>query len=227
MFGYRTDLLRFPQQQFSALLLCNIASPTTEGLARKIANIYLKNDFIPEAMPAKVPPMLPDSPAFAGTYLDPRTKTFYEFTADHGKLMGWGAVLRRIDANRFYDLGSNVITFQNDDGKMHASLEIPGELYFSGNRVGDIRLGADELPNFAGTYHSEELDADCKLFVDSAKLMVIVDDRQPVALHVAARNEFYADQIGTLVFYVDATHQVSRFSLYSQAARGISFTKDN
>jgi len=54
----------------------------------------------------------------------------YKFTADRGNLIGWGEPLRRIDANRFYDLGSGVITFDNENGAMRASLRIPGELCF-------------------------------------------------------------------------------------------------
>ncbi len=73
--------------------------------------------------------------------------------------MGWGAVLQRIDAGRFYDLGSNVITFEKVNGTMRCSLAITGEMYFSGDKVQPVHLSEAELARFAGRYHSDELDA--------------------------------------------------------------------
>jgi hypothetical protein len=46
--------------------------------------------------------------------------------------MAWGAILRRINANQFYDLGSNVISFESSKTTLHAKLDIKGETYFFG-----------------------------------------------------------------------------------------------
>jgi CubicO group peptidase (beta-lactamase class C family) len=37
LFGYRTELLRFPQQKFAVICLCNLASAVPEDLARKVS----------------------------------------------------------------------------------------------------------------------------------------------------------------------------------------------
>ena len=92
--------------------------------------VPLAPDFKPTKNTVTAASDLPDPAAFGGTYLDPHTKTIYTSTADHGNLIAWGAVLRRIDANRFYDLGSNVITFEKVNGTMRCSLAIPGEVFF-------------------------------------------------------------------------------------------------
>jgi len=118
------------------ILLCNHATAGPEALVRKIADLYLARDLNPTTSNPLPVPRLPDSAAFAGTYLDPRTKTVYTFTADHSNLIGCGAVLRRIDANKFYDLGSQDITFDKIKHTMRCSLAIPGEVYFSG--IGSI-----------------------------------------------------------------------------------------
>src|SRR5215469_12510599 len=70
LFGYRTEFLRFPQQRFSAIVLCNLSSAAPEGLAHEIADLYLRGDFAPtngESHPSRG---LPDPATFAGTYLD-------------------------------------------------------------------------------------------------------------------------------------------------------------
>ena len=227
LFGYRTEFLRFPQQRFSAIVLCNLSSAAPEGLAHEIADLYLRGDFAPtngESHPSRG---LPDPATFAGTYLDPRTKTIYKFTADRNNLIGWGAALRRIDANRFYDLDSNVITFDNQNGTMRASLRMPGELYFSGDRIQPLQVSVGELGRFTGIFHSDELDTTYTLSVQGGRLTVEKRNNVRVALDPAAAGEFYSGDLGTIVFNTDTGHPASGFSLFTQQARGIIFTKVN
>ncbi len=46
-FGYRSEYLRFPQQRFSAIVLCNLSSAGTVGLAHQFADLYLQGDLAP------------------------------------------------------------------------------------------------------------------------------------------------------------------------------------
>ena len=48
-FGYRTELLRFPEQKFTVICLCNVANAVPENLARKVADIYLADQLKPGA----------------------------------------------------------------------------------------------------------------------------------------------------------------------------------
>jgi CubicO group peptidase (beta-lactamase class C family) len=75
--GFRTELLRFPEQQLSVGVLCNFASANPGGLARQVADLYLTGG---EEAPAPVadrpqtPAPVPFVPkpgslrAFAGNY---------------------------------------------------------------------------------------------------------------------------------------------------------------
>src|SRR5258707_15766022 len=42
LFGYRTEILRFPEQGFSVICLCNLASANASGLSRGNADVYIK-----------------------------------------------------------------------------------------------------------------------------------------------------------------------------------------
>ncbi len=225
LFGYHTAFLRFPQQRFSAIALCNLATADPEGLVRKIADVYLAADLKPEATSSSAALGLPDPAPFAGTYLDPHTKTIYNFTADHGNLMAWGAVLRRIDANRFYDLGSDIITFHSANGIMHASLVIPGEEYFSGDKLQPVQLSETALTRLVGTYHSDELDATYVVSIKQRRLTVTAGDKS-VPFDPATSNEFYSSDFRTLVFN-ETGQRITGFSLFTQAARGIIFVRTN
>jgi CubicO group peptidase (beta-lactamase class C family) len=227
LFGYHSAFLRFPEQRFSAIVLCNLATAGPEALARKIADLYLASDFRPATNTLTVPSDFPAPTAFAGTYLDPRTKTIYTFTADRGNLMAWGTVLRRIDANKFYDLGSHVITFDKVNHRMQCSLAIPGEVYFSGNRLDPIHVSEMELGRFAGRYRSNELDATYTLAVENRTLMVQVGDKPAVVFDPATYDEFYSSDFRTLVFRSEVGQRISGFKLFTQSARGIVFNKVN
>src|SRR5262245_56853990 len=43
LFGYRTELLRFPEQRFTVLCLCNLSTANPGGLAHKVADLYLES----------------------------------------------------------------------------------------------------------------------------------------------------------------------------------------
>ena len=45
--GYRTYLMRFPEQNFSVILLGNLSSFKSGPTARKVADVYLANEFLP------------------------------------------------------------------------------------------------------------------------------------------------------------------------------------
>jgi len=225
-FGYRSEYLRFPQQRFSAIVLCNLSTAGPVGLARKIADLYLQGD-LPTTSAPRVSSGFPGPEIYAGTYLDPRTKTIYKFTVEGGNLMGWGEALRRVAANQYYDLQGDIMTFSSNNGVMHLSLPIPGQLYFSGDRLQPLQLSAAELSGFTGNFYSEELDTTYKLWVEGGHLTVKLPNNPPIPLDAAGHDEFYSSDLGDLVFHPEVGHRVSAFSLSTQASRGIIFAKVN
>ena len=231
LFGYRTELLRFPEQKFSVICLCNIASAEPENLARKVADIYLADQLQPgaSALNPSRNENVPDPAEFTGKYLDPRTHLMYTFTASKGNLMAWGAVLRRINANQFYDLGSNVITFEAFNGTMHARLDLKGETYFSGSRVQELHVGESVLASYTGQFRSAELDSVYGLSLEKDSLLLTLLNRTnpPQKLTPIGKDEFDAGDIGRLVFERGSGGRVFGFRVFTQAARGIAFKKED
>lgn len=227
LFGYRTEVLRFPEQKFTVICLCNIASAVPENLARKVADIYLADLLHPgaSALNPSHNENLPDPAEFAGKYLDPRTHLMYSFSASDGSLMAWGAVLRRINANQFYDLESNVITFESS--KAAAKLDIKGETYFWGSRIQELHLGEPVLACYTGQFRSAELDAVYGLSLEKDTLTLRNRDNPPQKLIPIAKDEFDAGDIGRLVFERHSGGRVLGFRVFTQDARGIEFQKTN
>jgi CubicO group peptidase (beta-lactamase class C family) len=224
--GYRTEILRFPQQRFSVVALCNVANADVEGFARKIADFYLEKQLKPEASGTATSEAFPDAARFAGTYLDQRTHMTYTFTAVNGNLMAWGATLKRLGPDEFSDLVGNPIVFRTTDGKMTATLTLQGEIYFSGARAPEIRMSESTLNALAGHYRSDELDAEYTLSLVRGELMLKAGNGSPFKLIPVAPNEFRAGDFGNLVFKRTAGHQGATMTLFSQPTRGVVFAKN-
>ncbi|HLJ88941.1 MAG TPA: serine hydrolase domain-containing protein [Candidatus Angelobacter sp.] len=237
LFGYRAELLRFPEQRFSVMALCNLSSAAPADLAHKIAEVYLQENFAEAAGESNPSTSWHDPSVFAGAYLDPRTKSIDTFVADHGALFAGGSPLRRVGANKFYDLSGEEISFDNEHGSiqhgsmqhgsMHVSVSMPGQLYFSGDKIQPPQLGASELGRFTGAFHSSDLDATYTLAVRDGRLTVKKQGGSLILLDAVGPNEFHSSEIGTVVFAVNAGHRISGFGLFTDRARRIVFNKVN
>lgn len=224
-FGYRTELLRFPERRFSVAVLCNIANAEVEGFARKISDLYLETELRLEANATARSEAYPDPAPFAGVYLDRRKHMIYTFAAANGNLMGWGSKLQRLGANEFADLVGNPIVFKSVKGAMTATLTLRGDPFFSGEMVPRIQLSESALSRFTGDYHTTELEATYELSLVKGVLALKNGNQTTVNLYPVAPNEFQAGELGTIVFRFSAGHHVSGLTLFSQSARGIAFAK--
>jgi CubicO group peptidase (beta-lactamase class C family) len=229
LYGYRTEILRFPEQRFTVICLCNVSNADTTNLARKVADMYLADSLqpAPNTQQTSAGSQFPDPAPFAGRYLDPHNHFLYSFTVSDGQLMAWGARLRRIGPNQFKDLGTGTITFAEENGAMHATLEMDGEAFFSGVRVQVPHLTAADLSAYAGQYRSAEVDATYNLSVHEGQLMLQLRWSPPITLEAVAPEEFESSELGTLVFRRDGSHHVIGLSLFDVNARGVNFTKAN
>jgi CubicO group peptidase (beta-lactamase class C family) len=73
--GYRTNLLRFPRQRFSVILLCNESTIDPGSLARQVADLYLIDAF-GESLAA-----------YAGSYYSDELDTTYRLVVRAGDLV--------------------------------------------------------------------------------------------------------------------------------------------
>ena len=227
LFGYRTGILRFPEQNFTVVCLCNLSSANPNSLVRAVADVYLEKSVHAEAgvVPAPGNGGLPDPNLFAGKYLDPYKHFAYSFTVSGGNLMAWGGNLRRVGRNQFKDLGTGTITFENLDGGMKATLVTDGEIFFAGKRIEAPHLSAVDLAGYAGQYRSTEIDTTYDLSIDSGGLLLRNKWNPPLKLTAIAPDEFESGDLGTLVFRRDANHHVSGLSVFTVNARDVNFER--
>jgi CubicO group peptidase (beta-lactamase class C family) len=164
--GFRTQLLRFPDQRFAVIVLGNFNYFNSSATANAIADIYLFSETEAagpstsdaDELEVEVDPTMLDD--YAGTYrLGPGW--LLTITHEDGRLMAQATnedkfPMTAVAENRFWvaDYGASVFFPRNPAGEVT-------RIGYRGIRAPRVELftpSPEELEEFAGTYYSAELD---------------------------------------------------------------------
>jgi CubicO group peptidase (beta-lactamase class C family) len=184
--GYRANLIRFPDQHFSAAVLCNLASMNPTALARKIADIYLAS-----ALGAVTPPAAAQSPQpgreqlekWAGLYVAPEAgDRVMRVRFRDGELQGgleadgraFGLEAMRDERFRYMREPQTELVFSGGENGAPATLTTytDGRLQHSYSRATPYEPSVAELQEYAGVYRSDEVDMPREIVVRDGKLVV-------------------------------------------------------
>ncbi len=241
--GYRADLLRFPEQRFSVICLCNVANANPTRLARQVAEVYL-GDQMQAAAPATqsaaaasgtVPLSEADLKAKTGLYHHAVSGNLIRITLRDGKL--WLSdsdeppeELQALSPTRFRvaDWPSSLeMQIEPPAAGAHPSPHLIRE-----NSKPDVyewveafEPTAAQIGEFVGAYFSDELDVTYQLTVNERKLTVEVKN-QSRPLAPAYRNAFQGPGGGLLEFTRDAQGRVTGFTVQAGRVRNIHFVRE-
>lgn len=98
-FGYRTMLLRFPQQRLSVICLCNLGTSNPLRLSYQVADVYLEGQVAPDPQPAAKAKV--DPQPFTGWYGNPESHSAHQLSAADGDIVALGTHFKPRDANHF------------------------------------------------------------------------------------------------------------------------------
>ncbi len=194
--GYRAELLRFPEQRFSVIVLANLGSISPSQLAKQVADLYLA-DVFPEPLPEL--PILPadqavDLTPFVGFYQNDQTRAVIELTQQEGELAailsGYPLKLVPEAAGRW--------RVTNLPYRFHLEIAGPGVLRTEDEfspRGAEVyrqrpadRVSSEEIQTLCGEYHSDELDVSYHLSIQADALHLRIGDHAPQALRVVNRD---------------------------------------
>lgn len=237
--GYRADFLRFPEQRFSVVCLCNLSTSNPGTLTRKIADIYLADFF---KVPAPSPAGLSSTGAYkateqelqrkAGLYRDPLTNGTLKLEFKDGKLMaavGPGFPLTPMSATEFSVVGVPVkVTFEiAADGSTKKMIVREG-----GDRkpavfeaVNAAAPSAAQLAEYAGRFYSEELDTSYVFAVKDGKLILQRKKFEDSTLSPGGVDSFYDGDLGTFKFVRNSKNQIDGFELFAGRVRQLKFVR--
>ena len=168
--GFRTQLVRFPEQHFSVAVLCNLANTNPTSLANRVADLYLEGKY-PEppaeirdrAAPTSVTTVQlePDQlAALSGSYRRDDGSVL-SLRVNDGRLTVSGFSLRAVSEERLVAPAFDVVLdFKRDSGN-----QVTGAVLNQGGsesrltRILPTSWTSDQLSALAGNYYSPELEA--------------------------------------------------------------------
>ncbi|MGH8249263.1 MAG: serine hydrolase [Steroidobacteraceae bacterium] len=235
--GYRSYLLRFPRQHFSVAVLCNRSDAATGPLAESVAEVFLKAQMKPAAVP-------PDSPkeldSFAtrvemaamppGAYRNERDGSYvFLSSGDTGPrltafaedlklepLAGESGVYRIADAENSY------VAFAKTPQRQPQVVTVS-----DGERSDHVLVPAWQpgtLDRYAGAYFGDEANARCVL-VEREATLVVETCAEGAALRPGMPGEFVAeDGSFSLRFPVD-TARIDGFIYDTPGLRNMRFER--
>ncbi|MBL8187271.1 MAG: beta-lactamase family protein [Acidobacteria bacterium] len=235
--GYRSHLMRFPDQKFSVACLCNYGGTNPVLFARQVADLYLAKDFAtPPPKPASnavsaVTLSEQDLNAKVGAYWDAKLEEIGRVSLKDGKLQmsvsGLNAALIPVDANRFRIEGQPVeVVFEASasGAPSKMTLNIEGRSPFT--YIAVPSADTSKLSEYEGTYYSDEIDSTYRVAVKDDKLVVTRKKFGPTPLTPAFRDAFSSLSIlGTFRFTRDTQNRVNGFRLSAGRIRNFRFVK--
>ena len=227
LLGYRTDILRFPEQRFSVVSLCNLASANAKALSLRVADVYLKQSLQPTHETEKAPAQTANSDVheLEGKYENPHDHSAFQFSVVENALQVFGMNLKAVGRNRFVTPLGPTVDFESTNGKLKVEVKDGGNVLFAGERVDELHLAEPALQAYAGKYVSTELVATYTLSVENGGLVLHNGWNPPMKLEALVPDEFTNRQLGTAVFHRDAGDHISGLSVYSGRIRDVRFDR--
>ncbi len=240
-FGSDSEMIRFPDQHASVIVLCNKRDPSDDAsgavaLTRKVLDVYLRDRYAgpspkpaapAEAQPRESAPAPAESDLarFAGLYWDQATDQVRRFSVADGRLTagsfpdGPSAPLDAKGAGEF-GLGPMRLKFEKDAAEL--SITQAG-----GRSARWARVAPADPATFKqleGTFDSAELDASWNVAVQDGAVVLRLKGFPDERLRPAFKDAFFSDR-GLVRFVRDASNRVSGLEAMNARVRAVSFRK--
>ena len=240
--GYRTFLLRFPEQRYSIVVLSNLGSFNTGSLAYKIADIYLKNHLTEEAKPSEEKPANSSGGAVAvkesilklyeGQY-QLNSEMMVAVKLDNGKLTAQATgqpmiPLTATSETEFVVEGYGIkIAFKKSDKPASEFTLYQGGQTIVAPKVKPFDPKSIDIKSYAGTYYSPELQTRYDIVFKNDTLIVNHIRHEPVPMTAIAKDAFTTNAwfMSKIDFDRNAQSEITGFKASSGRVQNVRFLK--
>lgn len=237
--GFRSHLIRFPDQHFAVIVLSNLATLRPRDLCLGIADLYLAEQMGPQSsapVAAPVTPLVLDAAALAGypgVYLDDDGELITITAKPDGLVaaLSWerDLALTPLAPDQFSaPKQQGRVTFERDQtGQI---TQVNCQFYgvtWSAQRIEPWTPTAAELEVYSGEYTSSELGTSYTLVVQDKQLVIQHQRHSDVLLTPVRVGQFTGNTWWTtqLVFQQAATGPITGFTLSGGRVKGLQFVK--
>lgn len=242
--GFRAQLLRFPEQHVTIILLSNFGALPFEELSTTVADLFLAESFTQHADPGKgtqAPIELSEAQLEerAGVYLCGGSRSVTRLVVKDGHLclaLGPGIPLEAVSESRMRVVSSpqDVLQFERNAAghlRLHRSYGEDGAVV--SERVEAWVPASDDFSEFIGTYYCPELDYSHEIRPNHGQLAFAIRKQGLAPMTPTLRDSFCADLTGLweepealdLHFERDGLGNLIGFRLFSSTIRRLRFEK--
>jgi CubicO group peptidase (beta-lactamase class C family) len=228
--GYRTFLARFPEQQLSIALLCNVSNVNTAKLAHQMADIFLEGQ-LKEDKPSPFNVAVKELETKAGLYRNAETDEVQRFFVKDNKLMvgfSTGTELIPVALHKFQVIDS-LVEFTFEGGQNGEPLRVrrtsgryPPVIYTS---VAQFSPTQAQLVDYAGNYYSEELDVMHSVSVKDGKPKIRIRALPEREMNPIYADAFITSNLGQIKFTKDSAGKVNGYEVFTGRIRHLRFDK--
>ncbi|MBS3817884.1 serine hydrolase [bacterium] len=240
--GYRSAMVRFPENEFSVICLSNLSTFNPSKLSYEVADIYLNSQF-EEEKPQKPQPRQEKTEfiqvsteklkSWAGSYIHPETHTIRKVHLEKGNLMmeafGKKYPLKAVSEKEFRVFEAPIkmtVEFEKRGKKTPSLLHITREdqtpqTYQS---FQPPQLTETQLHEYTGNYFSEELRVYFQIALKEGKLHFVHRNASHGFLHPISQDSFKIKRIW-IHFNRSPKQKVTGFTLDTNRVKHLRFIK--
>ena len=239
--GFTSDMVRFPDQRFTVICLCNLSNVESGRLTRQVADIYLDEEFkaassaqgLPEPKVVQVSDR--ELVAVAGSYFNFANNNFRRLYVKNGKLIysrgSSESELAPLGNNRFVMLGvPDQIEISFKSPRPGAPLQMftaaNGKVFIVHDAVKAATYTAQQLKEFCGTFYNAEIEATHTISLKDDKLVLRRKNVDGETLMIGQfADAFSAAGTGGIRFTRDDQNRINGFLLTTGRVRNLRFAR--
>jgi len=237
--GYRSALTRFPDQNFSVIILSNLSSVNPSNLAYNIADIYLSDYYQAEQPETEVKHLkaieLPEKTLKEkeGYFINPDSGAYYRVRLVKGHLQfsgtGQNLTLGALSEDEFFVTGISqviILKFTETEGDQSYNLEITqeGSPLLKYKSFVPIQPKAEELEEYTGEYFSDELDTTFRMELIKNRLRLTHRNAPSGTLQSNYKDIFRIGNL-RLIFSRDNRDRITSFIVNAGRVTNLRFYK--
>jgi len=218
--GYRSNLIRFPDEHFSIVILANLAGINPVSLSYKVADLFLKDKSILNPV-FKVDSNILKN--WAGEYFDMHSQSITKIDFKNETLLAGSTVLMPT-SNNIFNTSLSTLTFSRDSLNVKLVLSTKGSFTKTYNKAKKNKLSISELKEYQGEFYSHELDTKYVLSIKDSSLQIKIPRNDEIKISPFIKDIFAGDFL--IIRYVrNKKNVIDGFFLSTGRVRNLYFGK--
>ncbi len=219
--GYRSNIIRFPDEHLTVVILANLANINPASLSYKVADLFLKGKNI-QAVAFKADSNIVKG--WAGDYFDMNTQSLLKLNYKKEKLsMGVTELIATNNASFNIPNSSSTLMFTGDSLNAQLETYTVGSGRNNYKKVNKMVLPASELEAYKGVFYSSELDTKYILSIKDNSLQIKIPRNEEIKLEPLIKDIFTGGLI--IRFNRNKKDKIEGFYLSAGRVRNLYFEK--